>query len=80
MQLHGKVLFMHCSCYSDTRGVIVMIIVVQRRWLELHSILVAVCRWCLLAFLSHRIIYKRTEANYSLHPRVFQGIESIGKQ
>jgi hypothetical protein len=34
----------------------------------------------LLVFLSHRIIYKRTDANCSLHPRVFQCIESIGKQ
>jgi hypothetical protein len=34
----------------------------------------------LLVFLSHRIICKRTYANYSLHPRVFQGIESTRKQ
>jgi hypothetical protein len=33
----------------------------------------------LLVFLSHRIIYKRTDANCSLHPRVFQGIEYTGK-
>jgi hypothetical protein len=31
-------------------------------------------------FLSERIICKRTDANYSLHLRVFQGIESTGKQ
>jgi hypothetical protein len=36
-------------------------------------------RW-VLGFLSHRIICKRADANCSLHPRVFQGIESIGKQ
>jgi hypothetical protein len=34
----------------------------------------------MLAFLIHRIICKRIDANCSLHPRVFQGIESIGKQ
>jgi hypothetical protein len=34
----------------------------------------------LLAFLSHRIIRKHTDANCSLHPRVFQGIESTEKQ
>jgi hypothetical protein len=33
----------------------------------------------LLVFLSHRIIYKRTDANCTLHPIVFQGIESKGK-
>jgi hypothetical protein len=33
-----------------------------------------------LVFLSHRIICKRTDANCSLHPGVFQGIESTGKQ
>jgi hypothetical protein len=33
----------------------------------------------LLVFLSHRIIYKCTDANCTLHPRVFQGIESKGK-
>jgi hypothetical protein len=32
----------------------------------------------LLAFLSHRIIYEHTDANCSLHPGVFQGIESTG--
>jgi hypothetical protein len=31
-----------------------------------------------LAFLSHRIICKRTDVNCSLHSRVFQGIESTG--
>jgi hypothetical protein len=34
----------------------------------------------LLAFLSHRIICKRTYANCSHHPGVFQSIESTGKQ
>jgi hypothetical protein len=34
----------------------------------------------LLAFLSHRIICKHTDVNYSLHPSVFQGIESTGKK
>jgi hypothetical protein len=34
----------------------------------------------MLVFLSHRIICKRTYANCSLHPRVFQGIKSTGKQ
>jgi hypothetical protein len=34
----------------------------------------------LLAFLRHRIIYKRTNANCSIHPGVFQGIESTVKQ
>jgi hypothetical protein len=34
----------------------------------------------LLALLSHRIIYKCTDTNSSLHPGVFQGIESTGKQ
>jgi hypothetical protein len=34
----------------------------------------------LLAFLSHRIFYKRIDDNGSLHPRVFQGIKSTGKQ
>jgi hypothetical protein len=34
----------------------------------------------LLAFLRHGIIWKRTDDNCSLHPRVFQGIESTGKQ
>jgi hypothetical protein len=33
----------------------------------------------LLAFLSHRIISKCTNANCSLHPGVFQGIKSTGK-
>jgi hypothetical protein len=33
-----------------------------------------------LAFLSHRIICKLTNANCRLHPRVFWGIESTGKQ
>jgi hypothetical protein len=37
-------------------------------------------RGFLLAFLSHRIINKRTDANCSIHLRVFQGIESTGKQ
>jgi hypothetical protein len=41
-------------------------------------------QWCLLypllAFLSHRIIYIRADANCSLHPGVLQGIESTGKQ
>jgi hypothetical protein len=34
----------------------------------------------LLAFLSHRIICKRTDVNCSIHPRVFQNIKSTGKQ
>jgi hypothetical protein len=34
----------------------------------------------LLVFLSHRIICKHTNANCSIHPGVFQGIESTGKQ
>jgi hypothetical protein len=34
----------------------------------------------LLVFLSHRIICKHTDANCSLHPRVFQCIKSTGKQ
>jgi hypothetical protein len=34
----------------------------------------------LLAFISHRIFFKHIDGNCSLHPRVFQGIESIGKQ
>jgi hypothetical protein len=34
----------------------------------------------LLTYLSHRIIYKHTVANCSLHPGVFQGIESTWKQ
>jgi hypothetical protein len=33
-----------------------------------------------LVFLSHRIIFKLIDVNCSLHPRVFQGIESTGKQ
>jgi hypothetical protein len=33
-----------------------------------------------LVFLSNRIICKRTDTNCSLHPGVFQDIESIGKQ
>jgi hypothetical protein len=37
-------------------------------------------RWCMLAFLSHRIICKRTDANCSPHPGVFQDIESTEKQ
>jgi hypothetical protein len=34
----------------------------------------------LLAFLSHRIIFKHTDAYCCLHLGVFQGIESTGKQ
>jgi hypothetical protein len=34
----------------------------------------------MLAFFSHKIICMRTDANCSLQLRVFQGIESIGKQ
>jgi hypothetical protein len=34
----------------------------------------------LLALLGHRIICKRTDADCSLHPRVFRGIESTRKQ
>jgi hypothetical protein len=34
----------------------------------------------LLAFLIHIIICNRIDANCSLHPGVFQDIESIGKQ
>jgi hypothetical protein len=33
-----------------------------------------------LAFLSHRIICKQTDANCSVHPGVFPSIESTGKQ
>jgi hypothetical protein len=34
----------------------------------------------ILAFLSHRIICKRTYANCSIHPRVLKDMESTGKQ
>jgi hypothetical protein len=34
----------------------------------------------LLVFLRHRIMYKRTNANLSIHPGVFQGIKSTGQQ
>jgi hypothetical protein len=35
--------------------------------------------YAMLVFLSHRIIRKRTYANCSLHPRVFQGTKSTEK-
>jgi hypothetical protein len=53
-----------------------------------YTLLSLNCRWftflipltrALLVFLSHRIMDKHTDANYRLHPRVFQGIESTGK-
>jgi hypothetical protein len=51
---------------------------------SLRSALLPVARLCspspVLAFLRHRVICKHTYINCSLHPGVFQDIESTGKQ
>jgi hypothetical protein len=50
---------------------------------ELDSRVGDIAAWengLVLAFLSHRIISKRIDANCSHHLGVFQGIESTGKQ